>query len=123
MSRPPLDEHERALVRDVFRRHPAVSAAILFGSRAKGTHAACSDVDLAVVGDVTPLEAEAIAGELEELPLPYRFDVQPLARISHPPLREHIDRVGICIYRASAVADAANAMPASADGPVHPKKR
>ena len=102
MSRPPLTEHEFALLRDVFRRHPAVSAAILFGSRAKGTHAACSDVDLAVAGDVTPLEAEAIAGELEELPLPYRFDVRPLARISHRPLREHIDRVGICIYRAAA---------------------
>jgi hypothetical protein len=54
-----------------------------------------------LTGDVTPLEAEAIAGELDELPLPYRFDVQPVARMTHPPLREHIERVGVCIYRAA----------------------
>lgn len=99
MSRAPLTDHELALVRDVFRRHPAVSAAILFGSRAKGTHTARSDVDLAIEGDVTPLEAEALAGDLDELPLPYRFEVQALRRIAHQPLREHIDRVGIRIYR------------------------
>lgn len=101
MNRPPLTEQELALVRGVFDRHPEVSAAILYGSRAKGTHRPSSDVDLAVVGDLTPLAAEAIAGELDELPLPYRFDVQPVARITHEPLREHIERVGICIYPAA----------------------
>jgi predicted nucleotidyltransferase len=101
MNQPPLTDHELALVRAVFGRHPEVSAAILFGSRAKGTHTPRSDVDLAVVGDVTPLQAESIAGELDELPLPYRFEVQPVARITHAPLRSHIDRVGICIYRAA----------------------
>jgi uncharacterized protein len=101
MNRPPLTNHELALIRGVFRRHPGLSAVILFGSRAKGTHRPQSDVDLAVTGDVTPLEAETIAGELDELPLPYRFEVQPLHRITHPPLREHIDRVGICIYQAA----------------------
>ena len=101
MNGPPLTDHEISLVRDVFSRHAEVSAAILYGSRAKGTHSQRSDVDLALTGDVTPLEAEAIAGELDELPLPYRFDVQPVARITHPQLREHIERVGICIYRAA----------------------
>lgn len=101
MSRPHLTDHELTLVRGVFSRHPEVSAAILFGSRAKGTHTPHSDVDLAVAGDVTPLEAEAIAGELDELPLPYCFEVQPLDRITYPPLRDHIDRVGICIYQAA----------------------
>lgn len=101
MSRPHLTDHELALVRGVFSRHPQVSAAILFGSRAKGTHMPQSDVDLAVTGDMSPLEAETIAGELDELPLPYRFEVQPLDRITHGALRDHIDRVGICIYQAA----------------------
>ncbi|MBM3953791.1 MAG: nucleotidyltransferase domain-containing protein [Planctomycetes bacterium] len=96
-----FSEHELAMIRAVLRRHPRVTAGILFGSRAKGTHSERSDVDLAVVGDVTALEAEAIAGDLEELPLPYRFDVQAVARITHRPLRDHIDRVGLCIYRAA----------------------
>ena len=101
MNRPHLTDHELALVRDVFGRHPEVSRAILFGSRAKGTHAPHSDVDLAITGEVSPLTAEMIAGELDELPLPYRFEVQPLDRITHRSLREHIDRVGICIYQAA----------------------
>ncbi|MDM7937396.1 MAG: nucleotidyltransferase domain-containing protein [Cyanobium sp. CZS 48M] len=88
------------LVRSVFRLHPEVMSATLFGSRAKGTHSDRSDVDLVVAGDIEPLRAEAIAAELEELPLPYRFDVQSLAHIQHRPLLEHIQRVGILIYPA-----------------------
>lgn len=101
MSRPHLTNHELELVRGVFGRHPDVATVILFGSRAKGTHSSRSDVDLAVTGNVTPLEAEAIAAELDELPLPYRFEVQPLGRITHRPLRDHIERVGISIYPAA----------------------
>jgi uncharacterized protein len=54
-----------------------------------------------VAGEIEPLRAEAIAAELEELPLPYRFDVQSLAHIQHRPLLEDIQRVGILIYPAA----------------------
>jgi predicted nucleotidyltransferase len=100
MSAPPLKPAELDLVRSVFRHHPEVTSATLFGSRAKGTHSDRSDVDLAVTGDVEPLRAEAIASELDELPLPYRFEVQALAHIHYRPLLEHIDRVGVVIYPA-----------------------
>jgi len=86
------------MVRSVFQRHPEVKTATLFGSRAKGTHTERSDVDLVVTGAVEPLRAEAIAAELEELPLPYRFEVQPLEHIRYVPLLEHIKRVGVLIY-------------------------
>ncbi|HEY5792503.1 MAG TPA: nucleotidyltransferase domain-containing protein [Chthoniobacterales bacterium] len=87
----------------VFRRHPEITSAILFGSRAKGTHTARSDVDLAISGTVDPLRAEALAAELDELPLPYRFEVQSFAHITHRPLREHIERVGIPVYPQAAI--------------------
>ena len=93
-----LTTHELEMMRAVFRRHAEVASASLFGSRAKGTHSARSDVDLAVTGNVAPLAVEAIAAELEELPLPYRFDVHSLQHIQHRPLLEHIRRVGIVIY-------------------------
>ena len=108
MKAPPLPETELDLICRVFRHHPGVKSAILFGSRAKGTHHPRSDVDLVVEGDVDPLGAEAIAAELEDLPLPYRFDVQSWAHLQHPPLREHIQRVGIRIY-AVEVPDAPDA--------------
>jgi hypothetical protein len=44
------------------------------------------------------LQAEAIAGELDELPLPYRFDVIALATIKSAELRAHIGRVGIKVF-------------------------
>jgi len=100
MRTPPLKPAELDMVRSVFRHHPEVKSATLFGSRAKGTHSDRSDVDLVVAGDVEPLRAEAIASELDELPLPYRFEVQPLAHIQYRPLLEHINRVGIVIYPA-----------------------
>jgi predicted nucleotidyltransferase len=89
---------ELALLQGVFRRHPEVTAVRLFGSRAKGTHAECSDIDLAVWGEVDALRAEAIAAELDELPLPYRYDVKPFAEIQLDSLREHIERVGRLVY-------------------------
>ena len=101
MKPPPLKPAEMAMVCAVCRLHPEIEAATLFGSRAKGTHNDRSDVDLVLTGDVEPLRAEGIAAELDELPLPYRFEVQPLAHIRYRPLLDHIRRVGIQIYPAT----------------------
>ncbi|MBU6401748.1 MAG: nucleotidyltransferase domain-containing protein [Verrucomicrobia bacterium] len=84
-------------LRRVFARHPEVKTVKLFGSRAKGTNTANSDVDLALWGDVDALQAEAIAAELDELPTPYKYDVKPFDLIGLPSLREHIQRVGIVV--------------------------
>ena len=93
-----LGERELALIRGVLARHPEVTRAWLFGSRALGTAAPGSDVDLALEGIDDPLRAEAIAGELDELPLPLRFDVKALAAIPQGPLREEIARAGVRIH-------------------------
>jgi len=93
-----LTTRELDMIRAVFRRHAEIASASVFGSRAKGTYTERSDVDLAVSGNIAPLAAEAIAAELEELPLPYRFEVHSFAHIRHTPLLEHIRRVGIVIY-------------------------
>jgi len=93
-----LSSAELDLIRAVLSRYPEITGAILFGSRAKGTAQPASDIDLALEGIDDPLQAEAIAGDLEDLPLPYRFDVQALAVIRHRPLLEHIERVGVRIH-------------------------
>jgi predicted nucleotidyltransferase len=43
-----LSEREVGLIRGVLSRHPEVTGALLFGSRAKGTARPASDVDLRV---------------------------------------------------------------------------
>ena len=92
-----LTAQEWELIRSVLMSHPSLTGALLFGSRAKGTFHPASDIDLALEGVDDPLQVEAIAEELEALPLPYRFVVKALAGIRHQPLREHIARVGVRI--------------------------
>jgi predicted nucleotidyltransferase len=89
-----LDARARLLVQSVLTRHPEVSEARVFGSRALLRHRPESDVDLALYGEVDDALARRVEGELEELPLPYAFDVCAYPQIRHTPLREHIDRVG-----------------------------
>jgi predicted nucleotidyltransferase len=100
LNTPALHPDELEAIRSVFRRHPEVTMVKLFGSRAKGTQRPESDVDLAIWGDVDALAAEAIATELDELPLPYRYDVIASSSIHVQALREHIARVGVQIFPA-----------------------
>jgi hypothetical protein len=55
-------------------------------------------VDLALWGRINALQAEAIAAELDELPLPYHFDVVAFELIKLQALREHIERAGIQLF-------------------------
>ena len=89
-----LTDREASLISSVLKLHPEVSQVKLFGSRAKGCHTPASDIDLALWG-VDALQAESIAAELDELPLPYRFDIKAFESIKQDSLREHIQRRGI----------------------------
>ena len=93
-----LTQTDLDLIRGVLQRHPHVTAAHLFGSRAKGTATASSDIDLALEGITNAVQAEAIASDLDELPLPYHFDVVALSAVKLAQLRDHIARVGVRIY-------------------------
>src|SRR5437667_7609180 len=92
-----LSDSELELIRGTLSRHKEITGAVLFGSRAKGVASPSSDIDLAIEGIEDELRAEQISRELDDLPLPYRFDVKALAAIHHPPLREHIARLGVRI--------------------------
>lgn len=93
-----LDARARALLDGVFQRYPAVREVRAFGSRALGTHRAESDIDIALYGDIDDALAARIAGELDELPLPYQVDVRAYRAVQHAGLRGHIDRVGRTLF-------------------------
>ena len=103
MSDGGLTPRERRLLCEVFERHGEVESVRLFGSRAKGVHRPNSDIDLAVWGNLDTTQLARLAGELDELPLPYQFDLQVYPQLHHRELREHIDRVGIPLYEADRV--------------------
>ena len=94
-----LEESEIDKIRKIFEDNEKVECAAVFGSRAKGTHRKYSDIDIALWGDLDLFDAQHIESELEELPLIYKFDVTAYAELKNAELREHIDRVGVVIYR------------------------
>ena len=80
---------------------PAVKRALIYGSRAKGTHRPGSDIDLALFGDGLDLATLGkIATRLDESPIPYQVDLSIFELIEHEGLREHIERVGQPLYEA-----------------------
>ena len=82
-------------IRDVFRRHPGVTRAILYGSRAKGTHRNGSDIDITLDGDTLTFDdLLRIETQLDDLDLPYLFDVSLYRNLTNPDLIGHIQRVG-----------------------------
>ena len=93
-----LEDSAIALIRGVLRQYPAVREVRIFGSRAMGTHQSSSDIDLAVWGELDAAALAELSAELDELPLPYQFDVKAYDTISHKPVRDHIDRHGKPFY-------------------------
>ncbi len=76
-----LTQRELDLMTGIFLQHPDIQRVVLFGSRAKGTAKPYSDIDLAVEGLDKELDIAAVAMELDELPLPYKFDVKSLGLV------------------------------------------
>lgn len=91
------DEDIKALS-EVFALHPSVEKAVLYGSRAKGTNKPFSDVDLTLIGDVSHNELSRIYMEIDDLLLPYHFDLSAHQRLSDRPLLAHIHRMGKTLY-------------------------
>lgn len=91
-----------ALIRDVFRKYPEVSHVKIYGSRARGDYRAGSDIDLALFcGPEKKDVSSLISWDLEELPLPYLFDVADYSRLAAGPLKKEIDSAGRTLYAKS----------------------
>jgi len=84
----------------VFAHHPQVNRAILYGSRAKGNYKNGSDIDLTLSGgeDLNLAVLYRIMDEIDDLLLPYTFDLSIFNQISDPDVIEHIHRVGVTFY-------------------------
>ncbi len=84
----------------VFSGNQKIEKVVLFGSRAKGNFQNGSDVDLAIFGNDLKLnDIIDVSLEIDNLLLPYKFDLINYGRIKEEALKDHISRVGIIIYK------------------------
>ncbi|MGC1481045.1 MAG: nucleotidyltransferase domain-containing protein [Chthoniobacterales bacterium] len=91
-------------ITDVLAQFPEVDQAILFGSRAKGTHRRVSDIDLALVGHALDRQTIGrIDAAFDDLPTPYGFSLVIIDERLAADVAAHIRRVGIPLFRRHAV--------------------
>jgi len=87
-------------INSVFLKFPQVEQVVIYGSRAKGNYKKSSDIDLTLKGiDINLSLMHTIELEIDDLLLPYTFDISIFKQISNPDLIEHINRVGLEFYR------------------------
>lgn len=84
----------------LFARNRKIERVILYGSRAKGNYKPFSDIDITLIGEgLTRSDVNRLASDIDDLLLPYQFDISIFASLKNKELIEHIERVGIGIYQ------------------------
>lgn len=85
---------------ELFASFPLVEKVILYGSRVKGTYKPFSDIDITLVGEsLTHSDLLRIMNDIDDLLLPYMFDISLLHDLRNEELIEHINRKGAVIYK------------------------
>ncbi len=83
----------------VLTQNQKIEKIVLFGSRAKGNFSPGSDIDIAVFGKkLTTFDVIDVLALLDELFLPYKFDIVIFERIKEDELKKHINRAGKLLY-------------------------
>jgi predicted nucleotidyltransferase len=87
-------------IKSIFSKNPLIEKVILYGSRAKGNYRTGSDIDITLFGKNLTLDNTVypLMDKLDELYLPYTFDISIYSQIDNPDLIDHIKRVGVVFY-------------------------
>lgn len=83
----------------LFATYPQIERVVLFGSRAMGNFRTGSDIDLCIESQSLDLtQLLRIENEIDDLLLPWKFDLILKSKIDNPALLEHIRDKGIVFY-------------------------
>ena len=89
-------------INNIFRRHGNIDKVVIYGSRAMGNYKPASDIDLALMGrNIDLTQIHEIEDQLDELLLPYKFDLTIYSQIQNKEFLDHIFRVGKVFYKQS----------------------
>lgn len=93
-------------IRKVFQSFTELEEAVLYGSRAMGNYKNGSDIDITFKGKELDLHfLNRISLGLDDLMLPYTFDISIYRHIDSEELLDHIRRRGIVLYRSVQLHD------------------
>lgn len=87
-----LSKKQLHLILRVINKFEEIEKVLIFGSRARGTNKPGSDIDLALVGDkLNSLLIIRVSSALDDLPLPFLFDMINYNEIKNELLKKKID--------------------------------
>jgi len=96
-----LEEEEWNKLIGVFSQYSEIDSVKLYGSRAKGTNDPFSDVDITLAGkNLNRHILNSVALQIDDLLLPYQFDISIFENLKDQDLIDHINRVGVYVYKA-----------------------
>ena len=98
-----LDNQTITLIKNLFSGIDAIESVKIFGSRAKGNYKPSSDIDFAIFGNFDEKFMLHILSELEELPVPYKFDVLNYNTEENENIKQNIDTYGKIFYKKGDV--------------------
>ena len=94
-----LKDIELEKLSKVFAANERIERVVLYGSRAKGNYKPFSDVDITLEGaELTHTDLNRISLAIDDLLLPYQFDISIFHTLKNEALIDHIRRMGITIY-------------------------
>jgi len=95
-----LKQHTIEQLNQLFAGHKQITEVILYGSRAKGSFTEGSDIDLTIKGEKLDFDLlQKLNREIDDLLLPWLVDLSLYQSLNNNDLIDHIQRVGICIYK------------------------
>lgn len=95
-----LDAQALQQIRQCLKKFSHIEQAVLYGSRAMGNFRPGSDIDLVIVGQqFSHQQLLQLLTMLDDLLLPYSFDISRRQDIENQDLLAHIDRVGKVFYQ------------------------
>ena len=80
-------------IHKIFSQNQEIEKVIIFGSRAKGNYRNNSDIDLVIFGNINLRILNQINIELDNLLLPYTFDLLIYKNIENEEVKEHINEL------------------------------
>lgn len=84
----------------LFAKNKRIESVVLYGSRAKGNYKPFSDIDITIKGnELTRHDLNILKLSIDDLLLPYQFDISLFNSLKNLELVEHINRVGVTIFK------------------------
>lgn len=97
-----LEDHIIDQIIDRLKNFVFIEKVVIYGSRAKGNFKEGSDIDLCLYGkEIDRSSLLRVELALDDLLLPYTFDLSAYNLLTNPELIAHINRRGIIFFESS----------------------